>query len=254
MSEPVLSWSEVVKTPLHEREVSTLDGVDRGFGNMLVDVLRGATVSRPGPAFDDVRAFLARPPAEQIMKSPYSDPRAFMKALRAAGRGRTEETKLGTAINKGALPIIMFQRDLAHSAYEGDRYAPDRNWNVLEFDDGSEANISLHHLSMSYRVAILTWDLESLDALATLFGAYFRHHARQFGYRVHLYHTPIDAFADVVTNTLLWEDVSPGVETDRLMGLSCSIEVIAQCFEAQGMNSQTLNYTLLEPLALYGGD
>jgi len=254
MSAPILSWSEVIKTPLEEREVSTLDGVDRGFGNMLVAALRGVTVSRPGPAYNDVRAFLARPPAEQIIKSPYSDPRAFMKALRAAGRGRLEETKLGKAINKQALPIMMFQRDLGHSAYEGDRYAPVRNWNELGFDDGSSATIHQHHLTMSYRVAILAWDLESLDLLSSLLGAYFRHHARKFGYQVHLFHTPIPACADVVTNTLLWEDASPGIETDRLMALACTIEVIAEAFEAQGLSESTVNYTLLEPVPLYGGE
>jgi hypothetical protein len=253
MSAPILSWSEVIKTPLEEREVSTLDGVDRGFGNMLVAALRGVTVSRPGPAYNDVRAFLARPPAEQIIKSPYSDPRAFMKALRAAGRGRLEETKLGKAINKQALPIMMFQRDLGHSVYEGDRAAPVRNWNELGFSDGSAATIHQHHLAMSYRVAILAWDLESLDLLSSLLGAYFRHHARKFGYQIHLFNTPIPAGADVLTSVLMWEDVSPGVETDRLMALSCTIEVIAEAFEAQGIGEQVVNYTLLEPVALFGG-
>lgn len=253
MSNPILSWQEVSKIPLEEREVSTLDGVDRGFGNMLVAALRGVTVSRQGAAYDDVRAFLARPPAEQIIKSPYSDPRTFMKALRAAGRGRLAETKLGEAINKQALPIMLFQRDLAHSTYEGDRYAPVKNWDEIDFDDGSSAQVSQHHLAMSYRVAILSWDLESLDLLSTLLGAYFRNHARQFGYRVHLYHTPIDAFANVVTNTLAWEDVSPGVETDRLMALACTVEVIAEAFEARGLAEKVANYTLLEPTALFGG-
>lgn len=254
MTEPVFSWDEVVKTPIEEREVSTLDGVDRGFGNMLVAALRGVTVSRQGAAYDDVRAFLARSPAEQIIKSPYSDPRAFMKALRAAGRGRLAETKLGEAINKQALPIMMFQRDLAHSVYEGDRAAPVRNWDELTFDDGSTAVIHLHHLTMSYRIAILSWDLESLDLLSSLLGAYFHNHARKFGYRVHLYHTPIDAGADVVTRALMWEDVSPGIETDRLMALSCTVEVIAEAFEAQGMSERKVNYTLLEPTALFGGE
>lgn len=254
MSTPILSWQEVVSLPIEEREVSTLDGVDLGFGNMLVAALRGVTVSRPGAAYDDVRAFLARPPAEQIIKSPYSDPRAFMKALRSAGRGRLEETKLGQAINKQALPIMMFQRDLAHSVYQGDRAAPVRNWNELGFDDGSAATIHQHHLTMSYRVVVLGWDLESLDLLTSLLGAYFHNHARKFGYRVHLYHTPIDAGADVVTRALMWEDASPGIETDRLMALACTVEVIAEAFEAQGLSSQTLNYTLLEPVALFGGE
>ncbi|WCH25155.1 hypothetical protein [Aeromonas salmonicida] len=254
MRPPILSWSEISKTPLEEREVSTMDGVDRGFGNLLVAALRGATVSRTGPAYNDVRAFLARPPAQQIIKSPYSDPRSFMKALRAAGRGRLEDTKLGEAINKQALPIIMFQRDLAHSLYEGDRYAPKRRWDEIAFSDGSSANVSQHHLTMSYRIAILSWDLESLDLLSSLMGAYFRHHARQFGYQIHLYHTPINAFGDVVTNALLWDDASPGIETDRLMALSCTVEVIAEAFEAQGLAEKEISYTLLEPVALFGGE
>ncbi len=250
---PILSWSEVIRTTIEEREVSSLDGVDRGFGNMLVAALRGLTVSRPGTAFDDVRAFLARPPAEQIIKSPYSDPRTFMKALRAAGRGRASETKLGEIVNKSALPIIMFQRDLAHSVYEGDRYAPVRDWDQLAFDDGSSATINQYHLATSYRLAILAWDLESLDVLSTALGSWFRIHARRFGFNVHLYNTPIGAFADVVTKTVLWEDVSPGAETDRLMGLACTIEVIAEAYEAQGTTEMTANYVLMEPQALYGG-
>lgn len=250
---PVLSWSEVTRTTIDEREASSLDSVDLGFGNVLVAALRGVTVSRPGAAFDAVRAFLARPTREQIIKSPYSDPRTFMKALRAAGRGRASESKLGEIVNKSALPIVMFQRDLAHSVYEGDRYAPVRDWNQLSFDDGSAAVINQYHLTTSYRVAILAWDLESLDILSAALGSWFRNHAGQFGFKAHLYNTPIDAFADVVTRTVLWEDISPGVETDRLMGLACTIEVIAEAFEAQGVNELTSHYVLMEPQPLFGG-
>lgn len=248
LGDPVLSWSEIGKTPMPEWEVSTFIGVDTAVGNAIALILRGTQCNHPGKAFNTAKAFLERQPAEQIKRSPYTDPKQFLRAMRG---GRIAElTK-----TPGVLPIIYFQRVPGHVVAEGDRYAPVRNWAELSnpaTPDTPGATIHQHHVFLTYRIYVLAWEFETLDFITTTLSAWFRNHGRKLAYQTQLMGAVIPGSVDIMTNVLSWEDMSPGIDTDRLLCLSCTVEVTAEAFEAQTLETRQIRYVMLEPEPLFG--
>lgn len=247
-NEPLLTWSELVTTPLNQREASSFLGVDLAFGNALVNIFRGAQCNHPSSAYDSTRAFLARAPVDQIKRSPYSDPKQFLRALRA------KETK-DLVKAPGILPLVYFQRTPGHVVAEGDRYAPVRDYATLYAADTPNspgATVHQHHVSLTYRVYVLAWELEALDMISATLSAWFRRHGRKIAYCTQLMGAEIDGYADIMTNVLAWDDLSPGIDTDRLQCLGCSIELTAEAYEAQSLDVREVRYALLEPTPLFG--
>lgn len=209
MSDVLISWKEFVSETGNERETHDFQPVDIGFGNLLVAILQGAQVSSTAKQYEPFLAFLNRAPVDQVKKSPYQDPKSFLRALRASAKGRSaeaaalkeankDETGIKSGINLAALPVVFFNRRLGFMPAEGDRYIPVRRISELGTvdDDGNEtlgAVVHQHHLVLTYQVYLLAWDEVTLSRLATLYASYFRLHARTFNYQARIFGAPIDA-------------------------------------------------------------
>lgn len=266
MDEIFLTWSEFVTELGNERETHDFEPVDIGFGNLLVAILQGAQVSSDAKKYEPFLAFLNRAPVDQVKKSPYQDPKSFLRALRASAKGRTveaEAAKAGqapsgvkSAINLSALPVVFFNRRLGFLPAEGDRYIPVRNISDMGTygDDGEEvlgATVNQHHLVLTYQVYLLAWDEITLSRMATLFASYFRLHARTFNYQTRIFGNPIEGTADILTTAVPWDDISPDIESDRLLCVMAGIEVIAPVYEGVYVNAREITYNLLEPRPMF---
>lgn len=259
MSQTLLTWSEFVSVLGNERETHDFQSIDIGFGNLLVAILQGAQVSSQSKQYEPFLAFLNRSPADQVKKSPYQDPKAFLRALRASAKGRSEEAeaikaetgvKLPT-INLAALPVVFFNRRLGFLPADGDRYVPVRQIADMGMIDesGNEtlgAIVHQHHLVLTYQVYLLAWDEITLSRLATLYASYFRLHVRTFNFQARIFGNPLDGTADILTTAIPWDDLSPDVESDRLLCLSASIEVITPVYEGVYAGEREITYNLLE--------
>jgi len=264
MSDPIIvSWTEFVATLGTERETHDFQPVDIGFGNLLVAILQGAQVSSTAKQYEAFLSFLERAPKDQVKKSPYQDPKSFLRALRASAKGRTDEvassiaeTGNKPAINLQALPIVFFNRKLGFSNAEGDRYIPVRQIADLGTvnEDETEtlgAYVHQHHLNLTYQVYLLAWDEVTLSRMATLYASYFRLHARTFLVQSRVFGLAIDGTVDILPNTISWDDMSPDIESDRLLCLTATVEVVAPVYEGVYANEQEVNYNLLEPIPVF---
>ena len=271
----LLTWEEWQTIPNGSHEVDDFKGVNVGFGNALVNMLRGAVVTGSSPAHKPLRSFFSRAPGDQLKQSPHQDPKSFMRALRASMRGRKEESQAATirlpgaapvagdkaeatanAINLSALPIIFFNRQPGYTVYDGGdgRYVDERLYNIVGYEGCPPLfNVSLHHEVLTYRLFVLAWDQLTLDHLTRTLDAKFRHHITGFNYQTTLMDFSIPSRADVITKRLTWDDMSPGIETDRLLCVSATVEVVAQAFQAWGLEANKVMYELLEPTPMFGG-
>lgn len=266
MDEVLISWKEFVTEQGNERETHDFEPVDIGFGNLLVAILQGAQVSSDAKKYEPFLAFLNRAPRDQVKKSPYQDPKSFLRALRASAKGRSAENEalkeaakndpsIKTGINLSALPIVFFNRRLGFMPAEGDRYVPVRRIAAMGMvaEDGTEtlgAVVHQHHLTLNYQVYLLAWDEITLARLATLYASYFRLHARTFNFQARIFGNPIEGEADILP-LMSWDDLSPDIETDRLLCLTASIEVIAPVYEGVYASDRELTYSLLEPKPVF---
>lgn len=260
---PVLSWQEWVDgLPDGTHETDGLRAVDVGFGNALVAMLKGAQVSGQGKAYEPFKQFLARSPADQLKQSPQQDPKSFMRALRASLAGRKTEAKAKPAdpaleaggLNLNALPILFFNRTPGYGAYEGGDFRAERLWDTIGGEGGRPlANVSLHHVILNYQIYALAWDQLTLDLLTGLLDAKFRHQLTGFIHEVRVlgYSWPSRAQLASSGKLLAWSDMSPGIDSDRLMCVSTSIEVIAERYQAWGIESQQHGFALYEPTPLF---
>ena len=262
-SAPLLTWKEWVEVaPDGTHEADGFRAIDIGFGNALVAMFKGALVSGQGKAYEPFKQFLARSPSDQLKQSPQQDPKGFLRALRASLAGRKAEANAGPAdpaleaggVNLNALPILFFNRSPSYGAYEGGDFRAERRWETIGGEGGQPlANVSLHHVILTYQVYALAWDQLTLDLLTSLLDGKFRHQLTGFVHETRImgYSWPSRAQLSSPGKLLAWSDMSPGIESDRLMCVSTSIEVIAERHQAWGIEAIEHGYGLYEPRPLF---
>lgn len=250
--EAILTWSEweTQLTQLHQ--VNDLAAVDVGFGNLLVASLRGGEAA-PHKRLDAIRAFYKRPIKGWVKLTNQQDPKAFLRDLMLDVRATDNGAVKGKPANPIEMPIVFFTRMPGSAVTEGDIYAPVRNLSSIgDMDTGKPiGRVNLHHESVSYIVGVCAWDMPTLDFMTRLLSARFRHHTTGFAFEAELAGLKFEASADVMTKILSWDPASPPAETDRLLCLTTSIEVIAEAHELEGLESKEINYRLLEPKPMF---
>ncbi|MGL5538839.1 MAG: hypothetical protein ACRDC0_16680 [Aeromonas veronii] len=239
----LISWDEVVSTRNGSHSVDDCLAVDVGFGNLISALVIGM---RPGndQRHGALRQFLARPPASRVLYCSHGDPTKFMKDLLAKGDPAADG-------NTAALPVVFFTRDLSSSVHDGSIYKPIRDLGPMQGKDGRLAvRVNLLHEVLTYQVFVVGWDRHTADWMRRYLSAMLRHHVTGFAYETVLLDGSIDASADVVTKTPEWQPQP--LEDARLVCLSTSIEVIAEVYEAAGLDAQLRRYRLLEPRPMFG--
>lgn len=246
-SNEIVSWQEWKSTVTDLHQVDDCERTDTGFGNLLVSMIRGAVANPLNPAHKSLVAYFQRPPEGWVKMSRQPDPKQFFRDL-------LQSAALEGKSNPATMPVVFFGRSPGVSMVtEGDIYAPVREYTLLgDLDTGKPmGRVNLHHEILTYRVGICAWDAVTLDYLTRMINARFRHHVTGFAFQTELMDVPFVAHADVMTKTLSWDDASPGVGTDRLMCCTTSIEVIAEVYELEGLESTESRYVLVEPTPLF---
>lgn len=250
MSDVLLSWEEWQTTLTQRHQVNDLAAVDVGFGNLLVASLHGGEPPA-NKRYDAVRGFYTRSPKTWVQLTDKDDPKLFLRDLMAsASTSKPADQKPKNPIE---MPVVFFTRRPGVMVAEGEIYVPRRELALLgNVETGQPSGrVNLHHEALTYTVGVCAWNMPTLDFMSRLLSARFRHHIAGFAFECTLDGMTFPAAADVLTKTLSWEPASPPSETDRLLCLTATIEVIAEAHELEGMESSQVGYRLLEPVPMF---
>ncbi|HHO0939050.1 TPA: hypothetical protein ACRTTK_003086 [Aeromonas hydrophila] len=245
-NELLLSWSEWQSQLTQMHQVNDCRAVDVGFGNLLVSALAGGEP----PAhkrYAAVRAFYGRDKKGWVKLSDQDDPKQFMRDLLASAAPGDKEK------NPIEMPVVFFSRQLGSTVAEGDIHISQKGVDQLVDLDSQQpiGQVNLHHEELTYTVGVCAWNVPTLDYITRLLSARFRHKIRGFAFESELAGFQFPATADVMTRLLSWSPASPPAETDRLLCLTTTIEVITEAHELQGLESKEVKYRLLEPQPMF---
>jgi hypothetical protein len=249
--EPI-QWVVPVKTQTGETETTDLFNVDIGFGNYLIRGLSDCKIRSASKKDAQAKAFFERPPAEQLMVGEYEDPKRFLLALSGSEKARknlidSKATQtLKDQINKRAVPVMYFYRNLGYRYSDPSMYPAQKN--AISNENGVA---DVLNAEMDYSVFIIAFDITTLTRIAASVSAFIALDSPKFTVDITVGDEPAHLDAKINDpHTIDFGDMSVPSSEGRLLALQATITVSSEVIRYKHQTTVNHTYEFQEPKAI----
>lgn len=229
-----------------DRYVSDIGEVDISFGNHLLNVI-GALKEANEIKFANFHKFTMRKPSEKLYLSTETDPKRFIRQLRAKYFSKDSDKN---KTQRDALPLIYFHRAGGlDQSLDGDTI---QTIGVITEEGISVAEVDESPITLNYMVYVMAWDQQTLDKLTAGITTGLLTNDRGFDISQSVLSLVHDTKAQLTpVNGLSWVDMSPANTDDRLLVYQATFEVKASIFQARCIQESFITLLIEMPKAMY---